>query len=121
MVEAQAQAKQLDSVTDVVQETEVDATKAQEAMAGLTTAPVIHNDDGEAATTDAKSSKATVEKTIRVNDVELICNELDVTEEVARKALREAAFELGNSSTGEGQPQHQRAMLAHALKNLVTS
>jgi len=28
MVEAQAQAKQLDSVTDVHQETEVDATKA---------------------------------------------------------------------------------------------
>ena len=31
MVEAEAQAKQLDSVTDVVQEQEVDAAKAQQA------------------------------------------------------------------------------------------
>jgi hypothetical protein len=35
MVEAEKQTKQLDSVTDMVQETEVDAAKAKQAMTAL--------------------------------------------------------------------------------------
>lgn len=38
MAEAEKQTKQLDSVTDVVQETEVDAAKAEQAMTTLSSA-----------------------------------------------------------------------------------
>ena len=38
MAEAEKQTKQLDSVTDVVQETEVDAAKAEQAMTALSSA-----------------------------------------------------------------------------------
>ena len=44
---AEAEAKQLDSVTDVVKEAELDASKAQEAMSALSTAK--QEDDGTAA------------------------------------------------------------------------
>jgi len=104
MSEAQAQAKQLDSVTDVHQETEVDATKAQEAMGALSRPAGAKKADND------KSTSIVVQE-----DVALICDELDVTEDVAKRALREAAAELGVSQR-EGQ-----ALVIKALKKLVTS
>ena len=104
MVEAQAQAKQLDSVTDLHQETEVDATRAQEAMGALSSAPASgdhRNENGGSL--------------VVAEDVALICDELDVTEDVAKRALREAAAELGVTQR-EGQ-----ALVIKALKKLITS
>ena len=104
MVEAQAQAKQLDSVTDVHQETEVDATRAQEAMGVLSSAQ-----------TSGDRRSDNVGTLVVADDVALICDELDVTEEVAKRALREAAVELGVTQR-EGQ-----SLVIKALKKLVTS
>ena len=104
MVEAQAQAKQLDSVTDVHQETEVDATRAQEAMGVLSSAQ-----------TSGDHGSDNVGTLVVADDVALICDELDVTEEVAKRALREAAVELGVTQR-EGQ-----SLVIKALKKLVTS
>lgn len=96
---AEAEAKQLDSVTDVVTETELDASKAQEAMTALSTAK--QKDDDKAA---ALASVA-----ISKEDVALIVSELEVTEAVAEQKLREVAVE-GNEAN----------MLAAALRRLVT-
>lgn len=104
MVEAQAQAKQLDSVTDRHQETEVDATRAQEAMGALSSAQSSGDHRNE-----------NVGSLVVAEDVALICDELDVTEDVAKRALREAAAELGVTQR-EGQ-----ALVIKALKKLVTS
>jgi len=104
MVEAQAQAKQLDSVTDVHQETEVDATKAAQAMGALSSkqSARIHAGNDERAIVVAE-------------DVALICNELDVSEDVAKRALRQAAVDLGVKQR-EGN-----ALVVQALKTLVTT
>ena len=108
MVEAQEQAKQLDSVTDNVQETEVDETKAQEAMGALSA--------GKADASKRAANHHAVEKSILQEDVDLICNELDVTEETAKRALREAAMELGANNG-----QAAQSLVVKALKKLVTS
>jgi len=88
------EAKQLDSVTDVVQEKELDASKAQQAMSAL-------------ATTKQTSSDTAAAQAIAVSpkDVAFIVEELEVTEDVAARALREV----------EG------ASLVAALKKLVTT
>ena len=103
MVEEKEQAKQLDSVTDKVEEKTLDAAKAQEAMGALSVGKATRKVEA-------------VEKLKFVQqDVDLICDELDVTEETAKRALREAAVELG-ASKREGQ-----ALVVCALKKLVTS
>lgn len=101
---AEEEAKQLDSVTDVVHEKEFDASKAQEAMTALSTAPQV----GSGA-----NSSVGVKKAISVSkeDVAVIVTELEVTEDVAEKALREATEEVG-----EG-----KSPLASALRRLVVS
>jgi HYPK UBA domain len=122
MVEAKAQAAQLDSVTDVVQEQEVDAARALQAMnAFMSDGSTNNNSTNSSATTthvtsNSKDTDNTVELSsdvqqklnisnvatastppttvIRQEDVLLICNEMDVTEDVATQALRDAANEL---------------------------
>ena len=129
MVEAKAQAAQLDSVTDVVQEQEVDATRALQAMnaflsdgsgsgnsgntgASVSTVTTLNNDVQQKLTITSNAA-ATV---IRSEDVQLICNELDVTEDVATQALRDAASEYGDAlATGD-----KDALVTLALQKLVT-
>jgi NACalpha-BTF3-like transcription factor len=106
MVEAEAQAKQLDSVTDVVQEQEVDAERAQEAMSALST-----NRAGSSLT-DSQQAAANA---VTQQDIELICSELDVTEELASRTLRDMAVELGLTKR-DGD-----ALVVAALRKLVTS
>ena len=98
-MEEQEQAKQLDSVTDVVQEKEVDATKAQEAMSALSTAKQEGN------------VKAAEQVAVSKADVDLIVSELEVTDEVAERTLREVAVDL----------QEGDSMVVAALRKLVTS
>jgi len=81
-MDAEAEAKQLDSVTDVVKETEIDAGKAQQAI-GLI-AEEKENDHKAAALAAVAVSK---------EDVALIVLELEVTEEVAERVLREVSLE----------------------------
>jgi NACalpha-BTF3-like transcription factor len=106
MVEAKAQAAQLDSVTDVVQEQEVDEARAQEAMSALSS---NKPDDMMAADLQSTANAVTQE------DIQLICNELDVTEDIAVKALREAAIELGITN------RENDDVVVAALRKLVTS
>jgi len=83
MTKEQNEAKQqLDSVTDVVQEKELDASKAQEAMSAL-------------ATSKENSTAAAALQTIAVSkeDIDFIKDQLEVTEEVATKTLREVSTE----------------------------
>jgi NACalpha-BTF3-like transcription factor len=98
-MEAQQQAKQLDSVTDFVQESELDASKMQQAMSALSTSK--QEDDPKAA------ALAAVE--VSKEDVALIVSELEVTDAVAERALREVAVD------GE-----ESKMLEAALRKLVT-
>lgn len=94
------EAKQLDSVTDMVQEQELDASKVQQAMHSLSSAKT--EDDSKAA--------ALAAVVVTKEDIAVIVDEMEVTEEVADKALREAAIE-----------GHQDRMLEAALRKLVTS
>ena len=91
----QDEAKQLDSVTDVVQEKELDASKAQEAMSALSTASASVKDQQAAASQVSKE------------DVALVIDQLEVTEDVAIRALMEVA--------GEEKP------VVAALRKLITS
>ena len=112
---AEAEAKQLDSVTDVVkgeaqlsilchshrvyvshiiishsQEAEIDTAKAQEAI-GLITAKKVN--DHKAA--------ALAAVTISKEDVALIVSELEVSEEVAERVLREVSLETKGGNVVE--------------------
>ena len=87
---AEAEAKQLDSVTDVVKETEIDSGKAQQAI-GLITAK-RENDHKAAALAAVAVSK---------EDVALIVSELEVTEEVAERVLREVSLEAKEGNVVE--------------------
>eukprot|EP00568_Trieres_chinensis_P007839 CAMPEP_0183302694 /NCGR_PEP_ID=MMETSP0160_2-20130417/8384_1 /TAXON_ID=2839 ORGANISM="Odontella Sinensis, Strain Grunow 1884" /NCGR_SAMPLE_ID=MMETSP0160_2 /ASSEMBLY_ACC=CAM_ASM_000250 /LENGTH=102 /DNA_ID=CAMNT_0025465497 /DNA_START=152 /DNA_END=460 /DNA_ORIENTATION=- len=88
---AEEEAKQLDSVTDVVQEKEFDASKAQQAMTALSAAPPAGSKGGGAAGKKAVS--------VSKEDVAVIVAELEVTEDVAEKALREASAEAGEGKS----------------------
>jgi len=96
-MEAQEQAKQLDSVTDRVQEKEVDATKAQQAMSALSFASAKHTAEQVAVSRE---------------DVALIVAELEITDEAAERALRQVATETRRD--GE-------SLVVAALRKLVTS
>lgn len=130
MVEAKAQAAQLDSVTDVVQEQEVDATRALQAMnaflsdgsgnsnagnTGASTAasPTLSNDLRQKLNITSNVTAAV----IRSEDVQLICNELEVTEDVATQALRDAANESGDVKATDDKD----ALVTLALRKLITS
>lgn len=94
------EAKQLDSVTDMVQEQELDASKVQQAMDALSSER--KEDDGKAA--------ALAAVIVSKEDIATIVEEMEVTEEIADKVLREAAIE-----------GHQDRMLQAALRKLITS
>lgn len=94
------EAKQLDSVTDVVQEQELDASKAQQAMSALSTAKAEDNE----------KAAALAAVTVSKEDIATIVSEIEVSEEVADRMLREVAIE-----------GHQDKMLEAALRRLVTS
>lgn len=98
--DASREAKQLDSVTDMVQEQELDASKVEQAMTALSSEK--KEDDSKAA--------ALAAVTVSKEDIATIVEEMEVTEEIADKVLREAAIE-----------GHQDRMLQAALRKLVTS
>ena len=97
--EAEAQAKQLDSVTDRVEEQEMDGEKAQMAMSALSTPQQL------------AAQNASDQVSVQKEDVQVIVDELEVTEELAERTLRQAALELR-----EGETQ-----LTAALRKLITS
>mmetsp|Transcript_19819 Transcript_19819/g.24440 ORF Transcript_19819/g.24440 Transcript_19819/m.24440 type:complete len:105 (-) Transcript_19819:15-329(-) len=91
------EAKQLDSVTDRVQENEtLDSSKAKSAMAALTS---NSTDDGAAHLKKLAKIKVSEE------DVAIIVDELEESDETATRALREVIFEgiaeKGGSPLGE--------------------
>jgi NACalpha-BTF3-like transcription factor len=98
MVTDQEQAKQLDSVTDVVQEKELDQNKAQEAMASLGV---------------AEQSTKTKTPTLQVSkeDVTLIMTHMEVSEEEAIRALQETAVEM----------EKGKSLPVETLRRMVTS
>mmetsp|Transcript_46490 Transcript_46490/g.68731 ORF Transcript_46490/g.68731 Transcript_46490/m.68731 type:complete len:102 (+) Transcript_46490:39-344(+) len=97
---AAEEAKQLDSVTDHVQEQELDASKAKEAMSALAKGPPVSSMEDSAG-----KAKAAVSK----DDVALIVSELEVSEDVAERALRE----VGSKAEGG------KSVVAEALRQLV--
>lgn len=102
---AEDEAKQLDSVTDRVQEKELDESRATQALGALGTA-------GTGASSSADASKTIA---VKKEDVDVIVAELEVTEDEAEVALREAAAEEGGGIV-EGQQ-----LVAAALRRLVVS
>ncbi|KAK1748715.1 hypothetical protein QTG54_000654 [Skeletonema marinoi] len=90
---AEEEAKQLDSVTDRVQETELDESRSNQALSALNSAK--------------SGSAAAASISVKKEDVDVIVAELEVTEDEATAALRDVAAEGGN--------------LADALRRLVTS
>eukprot|EP01083_Nonionella_stella_P030886 84639_1 len=102
---AEDEAKQLDSVTDRVQEKELDVSRATEALGALSS--------GGAAASAADASR-TID--VKKEDVDVIVAELEVTEDEATAALREAAAEEGYGNDVEGQK-----LVAAALRRLVVS
>ena len=106
--EAQAQAKQLDSVTDVVQDTELDASKVQQAMASV---------GGGASGMGVDSAAAAASSTFKVSKdhVKIIVDEFDgyFTEDQAEKVLRDVHVE----SKLEGGDE----LLKAALQKLLAS
>ncbi len=99
---AQDEAKQLDSVTDRVTEQEsMDASKAKDAMASLTSS----------AEFDARSKKlAKIE--VSKEDIAVIVEELEVTDDKAEQALK--------TVIARGLAEGQTA-LGEALGMLITS
>ena len=89
---ADEEAKQLDSVTDRVQETELDESRSNQALSALNS---------------AKPGPAASASSVKKEDVDVIVAELEVTEDEAAAALRRVAAEGGN--------------LTDALRMLVTS
>ena len=80
---AEEEAKQLDSVTDNHQESELDSSKASEALGSL----------GKASASGATGSSSSPPDFVAVkpDDVALIVAELEVTPDEAAQALREVA------------------------------
>lgn len=97
--EDQNTAKQLDSVTDNYEEQEVDAAKAQQAMSAWST--------GKQALASSEEDQVAVSK----EDVELIMSELEVTEEVAKRTLRQVAVDVKEGDS----------LVVAALRKMVSS
>lgn len=101
------QAQQLDSVTDVVQEQEVDIAKAQQALSSFSSKANCSEDHHN-------NNKSTTEQqgmALAQEDVDLIVAELEVTEEKARKTLRQVANDW---------PEGGTPLVVAALRQLVT-
>ena len=97
---AAEEAKQLDSVTDVVQEgATINESKAQDAMSALKT-------NNEISAEDIRATKIKVSK----EDVDLIVLELEVSEDVAIWTLREVSLKESGGW-----------VVAKALRKLIVS
>lgn len=96
------QEKQLDSVTDNVQEQELDAIKAQEAMSALS--------DNQQQNSLSAADQIEVAK----EDVDLIVSELEISEDLAERTLREVAIEMKDGDANV-------SMVVAALRRLVVS
>ena len=95
---AEDEAKQLDSVTDRVQENELDESRASQALGALS---------------GGATSSATPDIAVKKEDVDMIVAELEVTEDEASAALRAVVAEDGGL---EGQQ-----LVAAALTRLVVT
>lgn len=93
------EAKQLDSVTDRIADREsMDANKATAAMSNLT------KDDEQEDLSSIQVSK---------DDIDLLVKELEVTEDIASKALKEVV--------AQGLVSEGKSVAEEALRRLVTS
>lgn len=105
------EAKQLDSVTDRVQEKELDESRATQALGALSTNTTTTSSTTSGLAAASTSSINTIH--VKKEDVDIIMEELEVTEDEAMAALR---AELGVDANLEGQE-----LVAAALRRLVTS
>jgi hypothetical protein len=109
--EAQAQAKQLDSVTDVVQDTELDASKVQLAMASVS--------GGGGGGGSSTGGAAAISSTFKVSrdHIKIIVDEFDgyITEDQAEKALRDVHND--NATTTDDD----ELLLKAALRKLLVA
>lgn len=106
MTKHEDQEKQLDSVTDFVQEQEVDAKKAQQAMSALS------------ANQHSNAASAADQVEVSKEDVDLIVSELEISEELAEQTLRQVAIEIHSK---EGSNRKGESTVVAALRKLVTS
>uniref|UniRef100_A0A7S3PZN2 Nascent polypeptide-associated complex subunit alpha-like UBA domain-containing protein n=1 Tax=Chaetoceros debilis TaxID=122233 RepID=A0A7S3PZN2_9STRA len=124
---AQDEAKQLDSVTDRVTEEEstMDASAAKSKVLSLSSD--VHTGMDSAAEEKSKSAKkalAAIE--VSKEDIDVLVEELEISEDVADKALREVLFEGGGIVTvtdgGEGAgASPSPSPLGEALRRLIRS
>jgi len=101
---AEDEAKQLDSVTDrVTEQASLDDSKATAAMASLATRA------GDGSGADSNMSKIEVSR----EDIELVVSELEVTDDVAERAIKEVV--------SEGLVTEGKTAVGEALRRLVVS
>ena len=101
---AAEEAKQLDSVTDMVHEkVAMDESKAKDAMTALSTTSAV-GDDGDKKLANIQVSK---------EDIALIVSELEVSNDVAERALREVV--------SDGCGVENGGVVAAALRKLIVS
>lgn len=97
-------AKQLDSVTDNIVDTELDSSKAQQSLS------VLKKDEQ-----DAKALLAKIK--VKQADVDIIVNELEVSEDKAEATLRQVSLEL--QQNGKISDQSSTIVVETALRRLI--
>lgn len=95
------EAKQLDSVTDLVQGKDLDENRTRDAISALSSSTLSKTSDSVLASIEVSKE-----------DIAFIVNELEVTDEAAERALKRVML--------EGVPEGQTA-LSSALMLLITS
>mmetsp|Transcript_9413 Transcript_9413/g.13515 ORF Transcript_9413/g.13515 Transcript_9413/m.13515 type:complete len:113 (+) Transcript_9413:116-454(+) len=110
---AAEEAKQLDTITDVVQEKELDSSRATQAMAALSIPPRGENDASSSADNAAALDNVVVSK----EDVDIIVNELEIDEDLARMTLRNVMMMMQSGGCGCGEKE----ALKEALRRLIVS
>lgn len=103
---AAAEAKHLDSVTDHVQEQELDEGRVTSAMSALS---INKSTDANGSGVDASSAST---RTVSKEDIAFIVEQLECTNEVAEKALRDVVVEDEENSS---------AIVGAALRLLITT
>jgi hypothetical protein len=99
---ANEEAKQLDSVTDLVQGKELDEHRTRDAMSALSSSAAM------SISSDILFSSIEVSK----RDIAFIVSELEVTDETAERTLKQVIM--------DGVPEGETA-LSSALMRLITS
>ncbi len=108
------EAKQLDSVTDRVQEKELDESRATQALGALSATSSSSSSSGRGKSAALSSSRSAF--VAKKEDVGIIMDELQVTEDEAVVALRAEA-----SRGDTGNPLEGQQLVAAALRRLVLS